>query len=74
MANQHHVVSNPNGGWDIRKDGAERSSGHFATKAQAVDRAREISRNARTELVIHNLDGKISQKDSHGRDPRNIPG
>jgi len=34
-----------------------------------VDRAREIAKNQKTELVIHNRDGKISDKDSYGNDP-----
>ena len=33
----HHVVHNPNGGWDVKRSGAQRSSGHFATKEQAVN-------------------------------------
>ena len=70
----HHVVPDSDGGWNVRRGGAERSSGHFNTKQEAIDRAREISRNASTELKIHNLDGKISQSDSHGNDPRDIPG
>jgi hypothetical protein len=64
----HHVVPNINGGWDIRRGGGERSSGHFEVKSAAVDRAREISRNQSTELRIHNRDGRIAESDSHGRD------
>lgn len=65
-----HVVPNSGkGGWDIKRSGNSRSSGHFETKKEAIDRAREISRNAGDELVIHNRDGRISQKDSHGNDP-----
>ncbi len=64
-----HVVPNADkSGWDIKRSGNERSSGHFDTKQEAIDRAREISRNANDELMIHNKDGKISQKDSHGND------
>lgn len=65
----HHVVPNPNGGWDVRRGGAGRASGHFDTKAQAVERGREISRNQATELRIHNRDGRIASSDSHGNDP-----
>ena len=65
----HHVVPNPDGGWDVKRGGAARSSGHFDTKREAVDRAREISRNAETELKIHNRDGRIGGSDSHGNDP-----
>lgn len=65
----HHVVANPTGGWDVKRGGGERASGHFDTKAQAVDRGREISRNQGTELRIHNRDGRIASSDSHGSDP-----
>ncbi len=65
-----HVVPNKDkGGWDIQQSNGERSSGHFDTKQEAVDRAREISKNQKTELTIHNKDGKIANKDSHGNDP-----
>lgn len=66
---EHHVVSNENGGWDILKSGASRVSAHCDTKANAIARAREISRNQKSEMIIHNLDGKISRTDSHGSDP-----
>lgn len=65
----HHVVPNPAGGWDVERGGGERASGHFDTKAQAIDRGREISRNQGTELRIHNRDGRIASSDSHGNDP-----
>lgn len=65
----HHVVPNPAGGWDVKRGGGQRASGHFDTKAQAIDRARELSRNQGTELRIHNRNGQIAQSDSHGHDP-----
>lgn len=65
----HHVVHNPDGGWDVRKGGAERASGHFENKKEAIDAGRQISRNQQTEFVIHGKDSKIQQKDSHGKDP-----
>lgn len=65
----HHVVPASQGGWNIKKGGAERSSGHFGRKQDAINHAREISRNQGSELLIHNRDGKISQSDSHGHDP-----
>lgn len=66
---EHHIVPNPDGGWDVKRNGADRASGHFETKQEAVDRGRQISRNQETELIIHNRDGQISQSDSHGNDP-----
>lgn len=74
MAKSHHVVPNPSGGWDVKVSGGERAIKHFETKQPAVDLARQISQNQGTELVVHNKNGQIGQKDSHGNDPRNIPG
>lgn len=65
----HHVVPNPDGGWDVKRGGSDHASRHFDTKKEAIDRGREISRNQNTELIIHNKDGKIAESDSHGNDP-----
>ncbi len=62
-------MPDPDGGWNVKRGGADRSSGHFDTKRDAIDRGREISRNQGAELRIHNRDGRISQSDSHGNDP-----
>ena len=74
MADSHHVVPNPSGGWDVQRAGAKRASRHFDTKAEAVDAGREISQNQGTEFVIHRRNGTIQRKDSHGNDPQDIPG
>ena len=67
MPNQHVV---PRGkGWAVKGEGNSRATAITNTKQEAIDRAREISRNQGTELVIHNRNGQISQKDSHGHDP-----
>ncbi len=65
----HHVVPNPGGGWDVKRGGAGRASSHHDTKTEAIRSGREVSRNQRTELRIHNKDGRIADSDSHGGDP-----
>lgn len=70
----HHVVPDPQGGWKVERGGSQRASSRHDTKQEAVRAGREVSRNQGTELKIHNKDGVISQSDSHGNDPRNIPG
>jgi hypothetical protein len=70
----HHVVPSSKGGWEVKRGGAEKSSGHFDTKRDAVAAGRKISRNQATELRIHNKDGKIASSDSHGNDPRSSKG
>lgn len=65
----HHVVPNPNSGWDLKKGGGEKSIRHFETKKEAIDYGREVSRNQNSEFVIPGQNGKIQNSDSHGNDP-----
>lgn len=74
MPKSHHVVPNRAGGWDVKAGGATRASTHAETKQAAVAAARIISKNQGSELYIHNKNGQIGQKDSHGRDPRDVKG
>ena len=62
-----HVVPRQDG-WAVQGAGAKRATELFDRKADAVDRARDISRNQGTELLIHGRDGLIQSKDSHGND------
>lgn len=32
----HHIVPHPEGGWDVRLDGADRASSHHAAKRGAI--------------------------------------
>ena len=66
---EHHVVHNPNGGWDVKRSNARRASIQTETKAEAVKVGRQISRNQRTEFIIHGMNGRIQNPDSHGNDP-----
>lgn len=68
MGKNQHVV--PNGSkWAVKGEGNIRSTKVFSNKQDAISCARAISANQHSELVIHNRDGRIAAKDSHGRDP-----
>ena len=67
MPNQHVIPRRSE--WAVKGEGNSRVTVVTNTKQEAIDRAREISKNQGTELVIHNRNGQISQKDSHGHDP-----
>jgi Uncharacterized protein conserved in bacteria (DUF2188) len=70
--NERHVVPDGDGGWDVVRPGAERSSGNFTNQGDAIDRAREIVRNSRGgEVVIHRRSGVIRDSDTvpPGHDP-----
>lgn len=65
----HHVVHNPNGGWDVKVGGGERAIKHFDIKQPAIDYGRTISQNQNSEFFIHGENGRIQSRDSHGNDP-----
>ncbi|EXU80590.1 hypothetical protein AX13_15125 [Comamonas aquatica DA1877] len=62
-----HVVPREDG-WAVQGAGAKRATELFDRKTDAVDRARAISQNQGTELLIHGRNGQIQSKDSHGND------
>lgn len=66
---QHHLVPDSDYGWVVRRANSKRISAHADTKTEAERLGREISRNQRTEFIIHGLDGRILRRDSHGHDP-----
>jgi uncharacterized protein YdaT len=64
-----HVVPRADGGWNVRKTGAERATRIFDTQKEAIEYARELARKQSGELYIHRKDGTISGRDSYGSDP-----
>ena len=65
----HHIVPNPDSGWDIKKGGGERSIKHFNKKQDTADFGRNVSKNQGSEFIIHKKDGTIQNSDSHGNNP-----
>lgn len=59
------VPNNERGGWDVKKEGAQRASAHTRTKKEAVDRARQIVRNeGGGEIRIHGRDNAFMDSDT----------
>ena len=68
MGVNQHVV--PQGDeWAVKGEGNERADSLHDTQAEAIERAREIAINQRSEVVIHRPDGTIRDNDSYGKDP-----
>ena len=64
MAN-YNVVKGQNGGWDVKRDHAERASVHTNTQSGAEREAKQFSSNSGGgEVRIHGLDGKIRDSDT----------
>ncbi|MDP9440908.1 MAG: DUF2188 domain-containing protein [Actinomycetota bacterium] len=55
--------------WLARKEGATRAGVRDPTKKEVEAKAREQARREKTELVVHDREGKIQRRDSYGGDP-----
>lgn len=68
MGKNQHVVKRESG-WAVLGEGNSRDTSHHPTQEQARQHAREIAINQQSEVVIHNRQGRIRDKDSYGKDP-----
>jgi Uncharacterized protein conserved in bacteria (DUF2188) len=65
-----HIVPNiDKGGWDAKRENAERASKHFETKQEALDWGKAQTKNIGAEFIPHKLDGTIQNPNSFGSDP-----
>lgn len=68
MGKNIHVTHRQTGDWAVIGEGDQRASSLFNTQKQAIEAARQLAINNKSELVIHGLDNKIRDKDSYGND------
>src|SRR5262249_41948283 len=62
----YHVIPSPNGGWSVRREGAERATSVFHRKSDAMEYGRRLARRSQTELIEQGRDGRIRDSASHG--------
>jgi len=68
MGKNQHVVPH-NGKWGVRGAGNSKVTKTAETQSEAIEKAREIAKNQKSEMVIHRPDGRIRDKNSYGNDP-----
>lgn len=66
---EYHVVSNPNGERDVKRENAEKASFHFSTKAETEAKASELGKKIEAEMIVHKKDGTFQKANSYGNDP-----
>ena len=64
--NQHVVPAGKD--WAVKGAGNGRATKIVSTQAEAIDIARSIAINNKSEVVIHRPNGTIRDKDSYGND------
>jgi len=67
MGKNQHVVKHPDG-WAIKGAGNTKATKVVKTQLDAVNCAREIAINQRSEMLIHGKNGQIREKNSYGPD------
>ena len=61
----YNVVNDPDGGWNVKLDGAEKSSFHSTTQEEAEEEAKRLASNSGGgEVRIQGLDGKFRDSDT----------
>lgn len=67
---RYHITQRPDGNWQVKKEGANRASAVTPTKAEIMDRGRDLARaQANSQLVIHKANGRIQAEHTYGADP-----
>ena len=56
-------------GWAVKGEGNSRATNVYPTQKEAIDRAIQIAKGQRSEVIIQGLNGRIRSKDSYGNDP-----
>ena len=67
MAKNQHITTHPRG-WQVKGEGNSKATVVTSTQGEAIKIGREIARNQGSELLIHNKQGRIRERDSYGND------
>jgi hypothetical protein len=67
--NIHTVYNKERKMWETKKEGQNKPLASSRTKLKAQEKSIKEAKKLKVEHVIHNKDGKISDKDSYGNDP-----
>ena len=57
-----HITKHKDGGWQVKKEGAQRALSKFDTQKEAIEYAKEIEKEKGTGYIIHKADGKARKK------------
>jgi hypothetical protein len=68
MSKNQHAV--PHGKqWAVKGEGNSKHTQITQTQSKAINIAKSIAQNQKSELIIHNRQGQIREKNTYGHDP-----
>jgi hypothetical protein len=59
----YHITKHPDGGWQIKRGGADRALKRFDTQKEAIEYAKVIEKERGVSYIIHKADGSIRKKE-----------
>lgn len=65
-SHHQHVVPHPEG-WAVKGEGNQRYTAIYKYQEEAIDRAKDIALNYRSDVIIHRKDGTIRDRLSYGQ-------
>ncbi len=70
-----YSVVHKNDEWQVVKIGSNECEGHFKSKSDAIERARNLAmREEVGEMRIAKMDGSIQSEVTFGKDPQTVEG
>ena len=69
MGKNIHITHRADKTWAVIGEKDSKASSLHKTQGDAIAEGRKIAENNKSELVIHDRDNKIRDKDSFGNDP-----
>ena len=74
MRIKYHVTPRNGGRWAVIKEDSERAITVLENKQDAIERARELAKEAKLgQIFIHGRNGRIQKEYTYGHDPRKYP-
>lgn len=68
MGKNQHVVPHKES-WAVRGEGNSKVTSTHTMQREAIEHAKSIAQNQRSEMFIHGENGKIRERNSYGNDP-----
>jgi len=69
MRKNYNVTHRSDGSWAVVGDGAQRASSLHRTQGDAIEAARPLAQQQRSELRIQGRDSRFRESWSYGNDP-----
>ncbi len=69
MGKNIHITHREDGTWAVIGEKDKRASSLHDSQRDAIEAGHPLAQNNKSELVIHDRDNRIRDKDSYGNDP-----